>query len=469
MGDEDEYYYEDDSSWWDSFIPDWDTVTDWGGQAWDYVTDTNIVGGSGGSGLIDDLYGLITDDRGNIDTGKIAAGASGIASLAGMLGLIDTDSSDDRPTGYQGKIPEYTAVRQRVGDTYDPTRRPGSGGQRYFSDVAYVAPENVGAAQESAIQQAATLRQQNIDNPAQQRPVASQPVAMMRGGIARLQGGGTPAQAPVGPMSRQDLISLYETNPREAFRMIMSGEVGGKPQSMSYARTYLEKLKKAQAAGQLPSQQQPAPQMQTPPMGSGMAQGGIARLQGGGHLSQQDKAAAAYGELDRKTAEMTEQGITSEFTYGGNKIINFENEEAKAAYEISEILRKLRAGEITIEQAEEFMRQNQPPQQIPQSVQPMGSGMAQGGIASMKPKGYYLGGTTDGMADKVPATIDNQQPAALSDGEFVVPADVVSHLGNGNSNAGAQQLYSMMDNIRQARTGNKQQGKQINPNKFMPA
>jgi hypothetical protein len=73
------------------------------------------------------------------------------------------------------------------------------------------------------------------------------------------------------------------------------------------------------------------------------------------------------------------------------------------------------------------------------------------------------------MADKVPATIDNQQPAALSDGEFVIPADVVSHLGNGNSNAGAQQLYSMMDNIRQARTGTTQQGKQVNPNKFMPA
>jgi hypothetical protein len=95
-------------------------------------------------------------------------------------------------------------------------------------------------------------------------------------------------------------------------------------------------------------------------------------------------------------------------------------------------------------------------------------GFADGGIASMAPKGYYLGGPTDGMADKVPATIDQKQPAALSDGEFVVPADVVSHLGNGNSNAGATQLYGMMDRIRQARTGTKQQGKQVNPNKFMP-
>jgi hypothetical protein len=72
------------------------------------------------------------------------------------------------------------------------------------------------------------------------------------------------------------------------------------------------------------------------------------------------------------------------------------------------------------------------------------------------------------MADKVPARIDGRQEARLSDGEFVVPADVVSHLGNGNSNAGAQQLYAMMDKVRQDRTGRKAQGKQINPKRYMP-
>ncbi len=92
---------------------------------------------------------------------------------------------------------------------------------------------------------------------------------------------------------------------------------------------------------------------------------------------------------------------------------------------------------------------------------------AAGGIASAH-KGYYLGGKTDGMADKVPARIDGNQEARLSDGEFVIPADVVSHLGNGNSDAGAQQLHGMMDNVRTARTGNPEQGKQINPQNFMP-
>jgi hypothetical protein len=82
--------------------------------------------------------------------------------------------------------------------------------------------------------------------------------------------------------------------------------------------------------------------------------------------------------------------------------------------------------------------------------------------------GRYLQGNTDGMADKIPARIGRKQPAALSHGEFVIPADVVSHMGNGNSDAGAKKLYQMMDKIRVARTGNKQQGKQINPDKFMP-
>jgi len=90
--------------------------------------------------------------------------------------------------------------------------------------------------------------------------------------------------------------------------------------------------------------------------------------------------------------------------------------------------------------------------------------LARGGIA----QGRYLQGSTDGMADKLNTSIDGTQPAKLSHGEFVIPADVVSHLGNGNSEAGAKQLYAMMDRVREARTGTKKQGKEINPDKFTP-
>lgn len=89
---------------------------------------------------------------------------------------------------------------------------------------------------------------------------------------------------------------------------------------------------------------------------------------------------------------------------------------------------------------------------------------AKGG--AMPPR--YLRGETDGMADKIETSIEGNQPARLSHGEFVVPADVVSHLGNGNSDAGADVLYKMMDRVRKARTGTTKQGKKINPEKFTP-
>jgi hypothetical protein len=92
-----------------------------------------------------------------------------------------------------------------------------------------------------------------------------------------------------------------------------------------------------------------------------------------------------------------------------------------------------------------------------------GMGYAAGG----QPK--FLSGGGDGMSDDIPATINGNQPARLADGEFVIPADVVSHIGNGSSKAGAKQLYSMMDKVRKARTGNPKQGKQINPRKYLPA
>lgn len=72
------------------------------------------------------------------------------------------------------------------------------------------------------------------------------------------------------------------------------------------------------------------------------------------------------------------------------------------------------------------------------------------------------------MADEKPAVIDGEEPALLSDGEFVIPADVVSHLGNGNSDAGAKVLEEMMARVRKARTGSEEQGAQIDPNDFIP-
>jgi len=97
---------------------------------------------------------------------------------------------------------------------------------------------------------------------------------------------------------------------------------------------------------------------------------------------------------------------------------------------------------------------------------------AQGGLmGTYAAGGKLLRGPGDGMSDSIPAVIQGAKPqrAALADGEFVIPADVVSHLGNGSTEAGSKRLYSMMDKVRRARTGNPKQGKQINPNRFLPA
>lgn len=83
--------------------------------------------------------------------------------------------------------------------------------------------------------------------------------------------------------------------------------------------------------------------------------------------------------------------------------------------------------------------------------------------------GRYLNGDGDGMSDSIPATINNKQPARLADGEFVVPADVVSDLGNGSSNAGAQRLHKMMRDIRMARHKTTKQPPEVNVKKAMPA
>jgi hypothetical protein len=101
--------------------------------------------------------------------------------------------------------------------------------------------------------------------------------------------------------------------------------------------------------------------------------------------------------------------------------------------------------------------------------EPMGDDFAMGGsIGGYSDGGRMLKGPGDGMSDSIPGVIGNRQPARLADGEFVVPADVVSHLGNGSTDAGAKKLYSMMDNIRKARTGKKKQAPAVKGDKYLP-
>ena len=238
--------------------------------------------------------------NGKVDWRSVA-GAAG-----GLYGLYQANKPQEK-VGYQGKIPEYTAVRERVPMTYDPTRRPGSSGQQYFTAPSFVKKGDTtatDAARATALEQATAMASANATNPARQTLSAATPVTSPAGG------GTAVASRPASSVIQDLKVPVYtEANAR----------------GMQYAA---------------------------------------------------------------------------------------------------------------------------------------------GGLAEMA-KGRYLGGATDGMADKIPARIGGKQEARLSHGEFVIPADVVSHLGNGNSEAGAKRLYAMMDKIRTARTGTKKQGKQINPDKFL--
>jgi hypothetical protein len=81
-------------------------------------------------------------------------------------------------------------------------------------------------------------------------------------------------------------------------------------------------------------------------------------------------------------------------------------------------------------------------------------GYAGGGIANLggySDGGRLLKGPGDGVSDSIPAVIGNKQPARLADGEFVIPARIVSEIGNGSTEAGAKRLYAMMDRVQKAR------------------
>ena len=297
---------------------------------------------------------------GDFETVKNSVNWRGVGNLAGSYFLSNSSfaNSGAPQTGYQGGIPRYTAVRERVADTYDPNRRPGSSGQRYFTDTQYVDPY---APIETA-----------VANDAAGDTVAA---------VEEAEAGDTTADTTADTVTEE----------------VMSQE----PTEEGLAALDLVRKIAGKQAEYLKGQNVANPAMQANPTPLQFA--------------------------------------------------------AQPAGDTSPIVSRAPATVI----------QNLPVEQQTQGLAGFVPQYAQGGIANLS-GGRYLDGATDGMADKVPANIDGQQPAALRDGEFVVPADVVSHLGNGNSNAGVMQLYAMMDNVRKARTGNPKQGKQINPAQYMP-
>jgi len=171
-----------------------------------------------------------------------------------------------------------------------------------------------------------------------------------------------------------------------------------------------------------------------------MAQGGIAALASGGQM------APAQANVDFMGGSMYPQSQQQSSFYATPTQMPTSAQQAMASYEPT-------TNPLTGEETTQ---------------------MASGGVTSLGSYAsggnpHLLQGPGDGMSDSIPATIADKQPARLATGEFVVPADVVSHLGNGSTDAGAKHLYAMMDKVRKARTGHTRQGKEIDAQKYMPA
>ena len=96
-----------------------------------------------------------------------------------------------------------------------------------------------------------------------------------------------------------------------------------------------------------------------------------------------------------------------------------------------------------------------------------GGGMSN--LGSYSDGGRLLKGPGDGVSDSIPATIGGKQPARLATGEFVVPARIVSELGNGSTEAGAKKLYAMMDRVQNARRKTKNVAANTKAHKYLPA
>lgn len=331
-------------------------------------------GGGGGTPPKTDTPQIPTDLK-NLLRGLIVGddGKPNPMGLFGLMALLNSMRGSGVPAavGYQGGVPKYTAVRERVPIPADPNRRPGSVGRRYFSDTQYVPTPSSSA--DTSVQTARTAAQEQAKEltPAmsKDRDEAARELAKRAGLWDEFPTGSSAPNKEAPAVKNSSFANFYNS-----------------PEYANYVSSGLNRI------GTMDMYDSPY---------FGMISSGSS----GRALDD------AYKTYLSRTGEAPVLATS----------------------------RRL-SGQVLA---------------------------AQGGLMGLA-KGRYLNGATDGMADKIPASIDGNQPARLSHGEFVIPADVVSHLGNGNSESGAQRLYDMMDRIRKARTGTTKQGKQINPDKFFP-
>jgi hypothetical protein len=412
--------------------------------------------------LLKDRYTTVSSGAGptqpRLDLGNIAKDIGVAGALYGIINPNDSSGlasffgtgGRQQPVGYTGGIPNYLATRELAPNAFAQTyttptgeiapRRPGAAGRRYFTDTAFtqstatpfmgITAEQI-AAQNQAAQEERDLFETLLGSAATQRETQAAEQAATTGTTGTTTTGTTGTTTTTGTDNIPDEIDQggITQTPREFYTSILNqidasdgldeGEQTAIAASITEGAFGIDEI--AQRYGAQPVD---------------VVEG---LLRGGSQTPEEivglyNKAGVEDFNEAKLIAALLDQGKTNP-------------EEVAAYYKDHPVY-----GGIT-------------PEQVKAAFKDLGGTreFAQGGNVN----GYYLGGPTDGMADQIPATINNMEPARLSDGEFVIPADVVSHLGNGNSDAGAENLYGMMERVRKDRTGNPKQGKQIDPNKYL--
>ena len=383
-------------------------------------------------GVAGALYGIVNPND-----------SSGLASFFGTGGR-------QQPIGYTGGIPNYTATRELAPNAFAQTyttptgeiapRRPGAAGRRYFTDTTFtqdtgtpfmgITAEQI-AAQNQAAQDERDFFESLLSGAATQRKTtAAEQAAADTFNTAR-DTNNTGITLTTGADNIPDEVDqgAIKQTPRELYTSL---------------------LNQIDASDRLDEGEQFT-------IGKAITEGGFGI----------DEIAQRYGAQPVDVVE----GLLRGGLQTPEEIVGLYNKAGVEDFNEAKLVAiLLDQGKTTPEEVAAYYKDHPvyggiTPEQVIAAFKDLGGSreFAQGGNVN----GYYLGGSTDGMADQIPATINKMQPAALSDGEFVIPADVVSHLGNGNSDAGAQNLYSMMERVRRDRTGNPKQGKQIDPNKYL--
>ena len=409
---------------------------------------------------------------GSLDFSNIAKDLGAAGALYGVINPNDSSGlanffgtgGQQQPVGYTGGIPNYTATRELAPNAFASTyttpdgelttRRPGMAGRRYFTDTQLtqstdepfmgVTKEQIAAQNQAAIDDQALFESilGNVETKSAAARAAEQAEA-----VTDTVTDTVAANSGMGPIGTAEQIAnnTAATTTLTAGTSNIPDEVDQGGITQTPRELYTSILNQLDASDGLDEGEQTA-------IAAAITEGGFGI----------DEIATRY---DAQPIDVIEGLLRGDF--------QTPEQIAAMSDKITEpqlIANLLEQGRTTPEEVAAYYKDHPvyggiTPEQVIAAFKDLGGTkqFAQGGDIN----GYYLGGTTDGMADQVPATIDNMQPAALSDGEFVIPADVVSHLGNGNSDSGAKNLYSMMERVRTDRTGNPKQGRQIDPNKYL--